>query len=90
MKAELIISSTNPEYDSITANVYFQNAIKGEKGDNGEKGDKGDRGEKGDKGDVYFATFSLDHNSGCLNMNAYDNYEGPNFSIVGAVLQVEV
>ena len=78
MNVEIVISPTNPEFESLAANVYFQNAIKGEKG------------ERGEKGDVYFATFSYDPTDGNLYMNTPEHELSVDFRIVEGSLVVEV
>ena len=87
MNVEIVISPTNPEFESLSANVYFQNAIKGDKGDQGERGEKGERGEIGD---VYFATFSYDQTDGNLYMNTPEHELNVDFRIVDGSLVVEV
>ena len=53
-----------------------------------EKGEKGDKGDKGETGDVYYATFSIDPETGVLTMHYEQGHAFPDFEIVNGHLEV--
>ena len=51
---------------------------------------KGGKGDKGDKGDVEYATFYLDHITGCLYMTYDPSFNNVSFSIKNGNLILEI